>query len=356
MSNPDVSVVMAVYNAQEYVSDAIESILCQTYNDFEFIIIDDGSSDDSLNIIQTYSDPRIKVIRNKENLKLIKSLNLGLQEARGRYIVRMDADDVSRPDRIEKQIIYMDSHPDCVLCGTSYRTFGDGVTSRNIVYPGDNQSIRYHMLSNTHFLHPSTCYRREVVEKQLLKYSEDFLHVEDHWFFFELLHHGKGHIMKEVLLDYRIHGQNVSVIHTANQLSTQNTIRIKIAEHYGLTFNTNKEVKEYLSFLLVMKPQPHQESSVELSGDCGIFLTLLDNLKILLDNSHNEVVSKNTRRAIRQIVPLLCGFRWKDFRAILDHPLCKEAFARNGSRLWHAVKCVLGMRYDFNRILSFRND
>ena len=72
MSNPHVSVVMAVYNAQKYVSDAIESILCQTYNDFEFIIIEDGSSDESLKIIQSYSDPRIKVIRNKENLKLIK--------------------------------------------------------------------------------------------------------------------------------------------------------------------------------------------------------------------------------------------------------------------------------------------
>ena len=152
MSNPHVSVVMAVYNAQKYVSDAIESILCQTYNDFEFIIIEDGSSDESLKIIQSYSDPRIKVIRNKENLKLIKSLNLGLQKACGRYIVRMDADDVSRPDRIEKQVNYMESHPDCVLCGTSYRTFGDGVAARNVVYPSESQSIRYHMLSNT-FLH-----------------------------------------------------------------------------------------------------------------------------------------------------------------------------------------------------------
>ena len=130
--------------------------------------------------------------------------------------------------------------------------------------------------------------------------------------------------MKDVLLDYRIHDQNVSVIHTANQLSTQNTIRIKIAEHYGLTLNTSKEVKEYLSFLLVMKPQPHQESSVELSGDCGIFLTLLDNLKILSKNSHNEVITKNILRAIQQIVPLFCGFRWKDFRAILNHLSAKK--------------------------------
>ena len=102
MSNPHVSVVMAVYNTQEYVSDAIESILCQTYNDFS-LSLQKTSSDDSLNIIQSYSDPRIKVIRNKENLKLIKSLNLGLQKACGRYIIRMDADDVSRPDRIENR-------------------------------------------------------------------------------------------------------------------------------------------------------------------------------------------------------------------------------------------------------------
>ena len=105
-----------------------------------------------------------------------------------------------------------------------------------------------------------------------------------------------------------IHDQNVSVIHTANQLSTQNTIRIKIAEHYGLALNTSKEVKEYLSFLLVMKPQPHQESSIELSGDCDIFLTLLDNLKILSENSHNEVVTKNILRASSHQTASLCRF------------------------------------------------
>lgn len=356
MSSPSVSIVMSVYNAQEYVAEAIESILCQTHGDFEFIIIEDGSSDDSLHIIQSYNDPRIKVIRNKENLKLIKSLNLGLQESRGRYIIRMDADDISRPDRIEKQVSYMESNLDCVICGTSYRTFGDGVSSKKIIYPSGDQLIRYHTLSNTYFLHPTTCFRREVIERKPMKYNEKYLHVEDHWFFFELLHHGSGHILEDVLLDYRIHDQNVSVIHSKKQLYTQNAIRIKIAERFGLSFKTNDDIKEYLSFLLVMKPQPHQNSNVDFSGQTEVFLRLLDGLKILIENSQNRVIAENVLRATQQIVPLLCGLKWRDFSSILNHPITKQAFPDNKSRFWHASKCILGMRYDFNKILSFQHD
>ncbi|QLK80743.1 glycosyltransferase family 2 protein [Bacteroides sp. PHL 2737] len=106
-SNPFVSVVMSVYNGGEFLKDAINSILSQSYKNFEFIIINDGSSDNFSEILELYDDERIKVLNNQENKGLVYSLNRGLLESIGKYIVRMDADDISLPNRIEKQVEFM---------------------------------------------------------------------------------------------------------------------------------------------------------------------------------------------------------------------------------------------------------
>ncbi len=117
--NPKVSVIMSVYNGDKYLREAIESILNQTFTDFEFIIVNDGSTDNSLEIIESYDDERIKTINNKKNIGLTKSLNKALKFAKGKYIARQDADDVSLPNRFEKQVEYLDSHPEVALVGTS---------------------------------------------------------------------------------------------------------------------------------------------------------------------------------------------------------------------------------------------
>ena len=117
---PMVSVLMAVYNAEKYLTEAVESILVQTFADFEFLIIDDGSVDGSAAILEDYaeSDERVKVIHNSENLGLTKSLNIGLKLTQGKFIARIDADDVAVPERFEKQITFMDDHPDIGVCGS----------------------------------------------------------------------------------------------------------------------------------------------------------------------------------------------------------------------------------------------
>ena len=109
-TKPFVSVVMSVYNGELFLKEAIDSILSQTYKKFEFIIIDDGSTDGSLNIINEYSDERIKILVNPKNEGLIFSLNKGIELALGTYIVRMDADDISLPQRIEEQVSFMEKH------------------------------------------------------------------------------------------------------------------------------------------------------------------------------------------------------------------------------------------------------
>jgi len=121
MTSPKISVLMSAYNNADYLSQSVNSILNQSFADFELILIDDASSDQSLKIIQdlAFSDSRIKILRNRENLGLTKSLNQGLKIAAGEYIARQDADDLSRPERLAIQCQYLEKHPEIFLCGTS---------------------------------------------------------------------------------------------------------------------------------------------------------------------------------------------------------------------------------------------
>lgn len=118
MKNPKVTVLMSVYNGEKYLHEAIDSILNQTFSDFEFIIVDDGSTDMTNNIIRSYKDTRIKVLKNPTNIGLTKSLNIGLQKAKGEYIARMDADDISFPERLCKEVNYLDHNPKYAVVGT----------------------------------------------------------------------------------------------------------------------------------------------------------------------------------------------------------------------------------------------
>ncbi len=118
MKNPKVTVLMSVYNGEKYLQEAIDSILGQTFKDFEFLIINDGSTDKTGEILESYNDPRIKIINNEKNIGLTKSLNKGLRSARGEYIARQDADDISAPERLEKEIEFLEMHQNYAVVGT----------------------------------------------------------------------------------------------------------------------------------------------------------------------------------------------------------------------------------------------
>jgi glycosyltransferase involved in cell wall biosynthesis len=141
---PMVTVLMPVYNASCYLREAIGSILLQTLRDFEFIIVDDGSTDESRDIINSYPDTRIKVISHKTNLGLITALNTGIDNARGRYIARMDADDISAPERLEKQVEFMEMNSEIGVLGTWYETFGKENHKEGL--PVDPAEVKCHLL------------------------------------------------------------------------------------------------------------------------------------------------------------------------------------------------------------------
>ncbi len=221
--SPKVSVIMPVYNGEEYVGEAIESILGQTFDDFEFIIIDDGSIDESLNIIKAYHDPRIILICNETNLRLIPSLNKGLKAARGQYIARMDADDISLPGRLARQVEFMEQNPTIGVCGTWVEIFGEGEQSfwRFTHQPEEAKCM---LLFGCCIVHPSVMLRRTIVEADFY-YSALYPHGEDYALWVHIAQHYEITNIPEVLLKYRKSKSQVSSKYAGEQLAT--TLKIQ---------------------------------------------------------------------------------------------------------------------------------
>lgn len=166
--NPKVTVLMPVYNGEEYLREAIESILFQSFGNFEFLIIDDGSTDDSINIIASYTDPRIRVITNGENIGIARALNKGIELARGKYIARMDSDDISLPKRFEKQVDFLDKNPEIGIVGSWIKTFG-GRKTIILAHPCNPEMVRIFFLFDSPLAHPTVMMRREFLKKNNLR-------------------------------------------------------------------------------------------------------------------------------------------------------------------------------------------
>lgn len=181
-----ISVIMAVYNAEKYLAAAVDSILGQTYSDFELILVNDKSSDTSDSILRAYAaqDSRIVLLENEENMGLTKSLNRGLAVAKGEYIARMDADDISVPDRFEKQVAFLDSHPDYSFVSCIGRYIDENGNPEQLrLFPETNEEIYAMMPKVDAVMHPGVMFRREDIAK-IGNYCEDFRVVQDYdlWF------------------------------------------------------------------------------------------------------------------------------------------------------------------------------
>ena len=220
MNNPPVTVLMSVYNGARYLGEAIDSILGQTYRNFEFLIIDDGSTDDSIDIINAYKDPRIR-LQQHPNRGLAESLRQGVIDSRGGYIIRADADDISYPSRIERQVIIFQNREDMGLCRTMLDWIDqDGKIFRRNWDPNDtDQAARWQMLWKNIGSHPSAAIRKSVLLEHNLNYRPEMNGVEDFDLWSQLLSHTKFHIVDEPLVQYRVHP--TSVMQTGEKLRLQ---------------------------------------------------------------------------------------------------------------------------------------
>jgi len=180
LPDPKISVVMAVHNGGPYLEEAIRSIFQQTYQNYEFLIIDDASTDETTRILKNLDDFRVRVITNKENLGLTKSLNLGISEARGEYIARMDADDLSLPHRLEKQLEFLEKNPEHALVGTPYYQIDEAGNIKGLVRVlTDDCELRAGLLQQNWFGHGSVMMRKAAVIKAG-GYDERFTYAQDY--------------------------------------------------------------------------------------------------------------------------------------------------------------------------------
>lgn len=206
---PKISVVMSVYNGERYLKEAIESILSQTFSDFEFVIINDGSDDNSENIIKTFDDKRIQYFP-KEHSGLINSLNFGLEKARGEFIARFDSDDVSLPNRLEKQFNFLVQNPENVLVGThAIKINESGENTGEFIYPPISwKEIKKYSLRHNPFIHPTVMFRKDVLEK--VGNYRNFKYAEDYELWTRLIYKYPCANLPEKLLKYRIHSEQVT--------------------------------------------------------------------------------------------------------------------------------------------------
>ena len=207
---PKVSVLMSVYNGEAYLERSITSILSQTYRDFEFLIFNDASTDSTEAILKNVHDPRIKVITNTVNLGLTKSLNRGIEIARGQYIARMDADDLSLPFRFEIQVGFLDSHPEYAILGSSYLLIDqEGRTLSLVKVPVDDSQIRENLLKQNCFGHGSVMMRREAVQR-VGGYDERFKCSQDYELWLRIVEAFKASNIEEALYCWRLSNDSIS--------------------------------------------------------------------------------------------------------------------------------------------------
>lgn len=202
---------MAVRNDERYIKKAVASILQQTCQDFEFLIINDASSDTSTKIIKGFADPRIIILTNQESIGLTRSLNLGLRQVQGQYIARMDADDIAYPARLKKQLDFLSKNPEYGLVGSWYREIDENDHPiSDVKTPEIDAGIRAALRKGNAFAHSSVMYSRRCIEK-VNGYREFFNFSQDYDLFLRIASEFKAYNIPELLLDWRIRLNSVSV-------------------------------------------------------------------------------------------------------------------------------------------------
>jgi glycosyltransferase involved in cell wall biosynthesis len=180
-TNPMVTVLMSVYNGADYLGEAMNSILDQTFTDFEFLIIDDGSTNSTRDIIREYQDPRINLVENKTNIGLPASLNKGISLSNGSYIARQDADDVSYPTRLEEQVAFAEKSPDCALIGCSWDLIDtDGSSFGQMTTSCDHDEIMKGLMPNKIKLPHGSYLERKKALEMIGGYDERFFYTQDY--------------------------------------------------------------------------------------------------------------------------------------------------------------------------------
>lgn len=235
-----ISVIMSCYNINVGMfKTAVHSILQQTFRDFELIIVNDGMSDEKEELLGMFSDSRVKWIINERNKGLAYSLNRAIRAAEGKYIVRMDTDDIALKNRLRMQYEYMENRPTCTVCATRYLFLQDGKVSKGDDFFGKGiEIVNASLFMNCYVQHPTVMIRRDFLIKHNVFYNEKLYRGQDYALWADIvLHGGSIDIIKDVLLIYRIHKGQASVVHRQEQREVQKMVREKFLNALGVQYS-----------------------------------------------------------------------------------------------------------------------
>lgn len=263
MSGPAVTVLMPVLNGGRYLQDALLSVERQSYRDYELLVVDDGSSDNTPEILAGFCDDRLRVLRNEKRQKLAGALNRGLIEARGEFIARMDADDRMRPDRLMRQVHFLRRNPDIACCGGWMRPFGSDY-SATMKFPCGPGHVKAFSLFHAPFAHPTVMFRKSSIIESGLCYDVNYYPAEDYELWSRLLDNHQGDNLPHVLLDYRIHEKSMTGAEWPEMEEQTMRIQGRLLNQLGVTADA-----ETLAFHrdLSMARLPAETSSFEKVGD-----------------------------------------------------------------------------------------
>lgn len=246
--NPKVTVLMPVYNGERYLREAIDSILSQTFHDFEFLIINDASTDGSVGIINSYTDSRIRLVHNETNLGRCATPNIGLDLAQGEYLARMDCDDISLPTRLEKQAKFLNAHTDIGVCGTWIKLFmgADYI----IKYPLTHEEIKCRLLLGSQLAGASAMLRKKVFLDHHLYYDVNCKLAEDYDLWTRCSYVTKLANIPEILYEYRWHAEQISQTDTHELDQYASDVRMK---HLSTLFKITPENETLINELIFLK-------------------------------------------------------------------------------------------------------
>lgn len=232
-TKPLVTVVLPAFNASATIADTILSILGQSYDNWELLVINDGSVDHTIDVINSFDDNRIRLINNESNKGLIYSLNRGIEYAQGKYIARIDADDIAKPNRFEHQVAFMEMHQDIIVCGSFMETFGDVSKPYTICFETTSDSIKTNFPLKPAFGHPSVFIRKSVLDETGIRYDINYKCAEDTKLWLDLMPFGEYANIPEVLMNYRI--SETQCTQSGNLMMIENARKCRIKYIDALT-------------------------------------------------------------------------------------------------------------------------
>lgn len=296
---PLVSIIMPAYNSKRYICDAIESIIHQTYPNFEFIIVDDHSTDQTPRIIKKYAkhfSPIIQTVFLKNHRGDNAAANKGFKLAKGQLIARMDSDDIAHPKRIEKQVAFLLEHPDVFVLGTQgYVITADNTLIGEKKFPITHEAIYKKFGVNNPMLHPSCIFRRSLLPNTTKLYeAKDTIH-DDYYTFFSYLRHGKFANLPEKLMYYRIHGKNFSLKNPKKRFVEILKIRQQAVTHLSYHMSLTTKLQNILqACVIILLPEwAIVPLYMHLRGMYSPWTILKKRLRLLLPTPH-VLISRET--------------------------------------------------------------